>query len=121
MKFNRSALKWFAAGAATSAVVTVVSAAVVHEPEPLAPYLRVAEPYPAPTQERDDEVASFGGRMLRECGAKTLEITAWGTDIQSYAYLPLTQENAKALQCAVKQSAGGRFEVDLVFRAGSPQ
>src|SRR6478609_1853218 len=120
MKINRNALKWFAAGAATSAVVTVVTAAVVPEPEPLAPYLRVTEPYPAPTRERDDEVASYGGRMLRECGAKTLDITAWGIDIQSYAYLPLTEENATAFRCALKQSAGGRFEVDLVFASGSP-
>ena len=108
MKRSRIALSWFAAGAATSAAVAFATALVREEPDEVFPYLRITEPNPELSPENYSEVASFAGRMLRECGATRF-------DVQSYAYLPLVEENSKAIGCVLKRSAEDSFESDLVF------
>ena len=113
MKRSRIALSWFAAGAATSAAVA--TALVREEPDEVFPYLRITEPNPELSPENYSEVASFAGRMLRECGATRFDVTSWGVDVQSYAYLPLVEENSKAIGCVLKRSAEDSFESDLVF------
>jgi len=78
------------------------------------PFLQLREPAP---QKEDNQVVSFAGQILRDCGATKFDITLWGIDVQSYAYLPLKPENSNVVQCVIDRARSQNVDFDIVFKS----
>jgi hypothetical protein len=98
----------------------ITSFLAANEPEP-GPFLMVEDRLDR-LVEMDDpsEVATLGGKMLRECGAQTFEMESVGIDYGGYALLPLSNENAPSFRCVFRRSAREGFALDVwMTRAGN--
>jgi hypothetical protein len=111
---KRQRLIWFAIGAAACAAASTLSFLLISVPSDSVPYLQLREPTP---QKKDDQVVTYAGRLLRECGAAKFDITLWGIDVQSYAYLPIKPENSKVVQCVIDRARSQNVDFDIVFKS----
>lgn len=118
---KRLRLIWFAAGAATSAVCTIVATFLLQSQVTLdgriIPTLVLEEPLNVQalveggTPPDEDMIANQTSQFLRDCGAKAFEATALRGDVLPTADYPLVPENYGSIECVLK----GLGEAELEF------
>ena len=117
---NRTKLIWFAAGAASSAAVSIGAGILLAKDRPPGPYLIVEDRMDLLNEMNDrGEIATLGGKMLRECGVHHFEMESVVPDGGGYSAVLVSPDNQDSFDCVFERSARDGFKLDLwMTRAG---
>ena len=108
---RRTKLVWFAVGAATSAVASIVASGLVI-PTVQTMMMRIEEPEFSPTpeewkamsseQQKLSNIASQTGNLLRECGVTQFSTTLPGGHALPYVEFDVMKSKPVALDCVLE-------------------
>jgi hypothetical protein len=107
-------LIWFAAGAASSAVVSIGAGILLAKDRTPGPYLIVEDRLDLLNEMNDrGEIATLGGKMLRECGVHEFEMESVVPDGGGYSAVLINPDNQDSFDCVFERSAREGFKLDL--------
>lgn len=112
---RRTKLIWFAAGAATSAIVALIAQLAIQHPKQAQPYLSVSErPLTENESNKFGDIAQTSGKLLRECGAKQFDVKAAnGADGVPYSLIKINQENDLTIHCVFERAPAEGFPLHI--------
>ena len=116
---RRTRLIWFAAGAATTLIVSLVAAQIPSPEKPKAKiaFIELTEPVVEAEELKDEHsIANTTGQIARDCGAKFFQTTLLVNDHPATMELPITVENSVAAECVLREATERGIAMRIVFR-----
>ena len=116
---NRLRLIWFAAGAATTLLASLIAAQIPSGEEPKAQIatIELTEPVIEAEELKDEHsIANATGQIARDCGAKFFQTTFLVNDHPATMELPITVENSDAAECVLREATERGIAMRIVFR-----
>ena len=116
---NRLRLIWFAAGAATALLASLIGAQIPSGEEPKAKIatIELTEPVIESEELKDEHsIANATGQIARNCGAKFFQTTFLVNDQPATMELPITVENSDAAECVLREATERGIAMRIVFR-----
>ena len=116
---NRLRLIWFAAGAATTLLASLIGAQIPSGEEPKAKIatIELTEPVIESEELKDEHsIANATGQIARDCGAKFFQTTFLVNDQPATMELPITVENSDAAECVLREATERGIAMRIVFR-----
>ena len=116
---RRARLIWFAAGAATTLLISFIAAQIPSAEETKAKIatIELTEPVVEAEELKDEHsIANATGQIARDCGAKFFQTTFLVNDHPATMELPITVENSVAAECVLREATERGIAMRIVFR-----